>query len=157
MPAPLITNGGNDLHHALLLLFNRSLHKGVLPADYKRAKAFPLFKGKGSRADPNNYRLICVTSIFARIFERMVTRRMRARLEGKGFFLPDQAGFRAGFSTTDNILQLEEAIYRALRRKCRFPPYYQHQTKSSSTRATRAIKSFERSLAMHVSESITLR
>jgi hypothetical protein len=40
----------------LLIIFQQSVGQCAFPAAWKCAQAVPIFKGKGSRSDPNNYR-----------------------------------------------------------------------------------------------------
>src|SRR6185437_8224215 len=56
-----------------------------------------------------------------RAFERLVNDRLREHLEGMGFFTPQQAGFRKGLSTLDNIYQLLQVVYAALSQRKRLP------------------------------------
>lgn len=109
-----IQRGGEALHRALLVLFNASWSSGRLPRDWKRANVLALYKGKGAdRADPSSYRPISLTSVVVRLFERLIKRRLLARLPAD-FLHPLQSGFRAGHSTYDSLLYLHFAVKRAL-------------------------------------------
>ena len=50
-------------------MFNHSLRNGVIPAEWKRAKVTPIYKGKGSKDDNSNYRPVYVISFIAKILE----------------------------------------------------------------------------------------
>ena len=52
-------------------MISKSLHSGTFPDDWKRARVTPLFK-QGEASDLKNYRPISVTSVTAKVFERIV-------------------------------------------------------------------------------------
>ena len=52
-------------------IFNNSLSSGLFSDDWKCARVTPLFK-QSEQTDVNNYRPICVISIIAKVFERIV-------------------------------------------------------------------------------------
>ena len=53
-------------------IFNLSLHHGTIPDDWKTARITPIYKNKGSKDDPNNYRPISVVSTIAKILEKPI-------------------------------------------------------------------------------------
>jgi hypothetical protein len=116
-----LRHSGPAFHSALCFLFNQSWIRGEFPSAWKSSKAVPLYKGKGSKEDPSNYRLVCVTSIVSRTFERVVFDRLFTHLSKRNFFHPSQAGFRKGFATYDNIFLLQRSIYSALRSRSHLP------------------------------------
>ena len=61
----------------------------------------PLYKMKGSRDDPNNYRGVCLLSLGSRILARILAVRLSAWAEAVGVLDDDQQGFRKGRSTAD--------------------------------------------------------
>ena len=56
----------------LSIIFNKSISQGVFPKNLKIGKVCPIYKGKGSKSDPDNYRPITVLSVIARLFEKLV-------------------------------------------------------------------------------------
>ena len=52
----------------LAFIFNRSFKEGIFPDNLKVARICPIYKGKGSKSDPDNYRPISVLSVVARLF-----------------------------------------------------------------------------------------
>ena len=56
----------------LASIFNWSLEAGIFSDDFKIARICPIYKGKGSTSDPDNYRPISVLSVVARLFEKLV-------------------------------------------------------------------------------------
>ncbi len=91
----------------LLALMNLCFNSGVMPVKWGESEIFILYKGKGSRDDPNNYRGINLINDFSRIFERLLEGRISqwmARENPQGSM---QFGFRAGVGTTNAFLLLK--------------------------------------------------
>ena len=53
-------------------IYNLSLKTGEVPSDWKLARITPIYKGEGSKNDPNNYRPISVTCHLVKPLERHV-------------------------------------------------------------------------------------
>ena len=66
-------------------LINRSFQLGVFPQRLKLTRVIALFKG-GDRKDPGNYRPISLLSVFSKIFERAMLKRLVRFLEAKFIF-----------------------------------------------------------------------
>ena len=75
----------------LAFIFNRSLEEGIFPDNFKIARICPIYKGKGSKSDPDNYRPISVLSVVARLFEILVHDQLLNYLER--FLYVHQSGF----------------------------------------------------------------
>ena len=56
----------------LSIIFNKSISRGVFPKNLKISKVCPIYKEKGSKSDPDNYRPMIVLSVIARLFEKLV-------------------------------------------------------------------------------------
>ncbi|XP_022838082.1 uncharacterized protein LOC111365117 [Spodoptera litura] len=82
IPALVLKTCAPELSPILTRLFRLSLETGLVPVAWKLANVQPVPK-KGSRADPNNYRPISVTSILCKSMERVLNNRLLAYLEGK--------------------------------------------------------------------------
>lgn len=104
----------------LTATFNASWNFGVIPRQWKEANAFGIPK-KGDISDPSAYRLISITSVVMRVFERLVNTRVREYLSVSQFFSKWQAGFMKGRSTMDNIYRLHKAIFSAISKRKRLP------------------------------------
>jgi hypothetical protein len=87
-----------------------------VPSEWKIARGLPLYKGKGDRASPTNYRMISITSVVARLFERVILARCLASL-APNFLNPYQAGFRKARSTSHLLYLLTSTIKSALAKK----------------------------------------
>ena len=94
-------------------LINRSFQLGVFPQRLKLSRVIALFKG-GDREDPGNYRPISLLSVFSKIFERPMLKRLVRFLEAKFFFHQHQFGFRAKYSTEHACNKLLQFIRQSL-------------------------------------------
>jgi ribonuclease P/MRP protein subunit RPP40 len=97
----------------LALLFQQSLVEGKLPEDWKSATITPLFK-KGSKADPQNYRPVSLTSIVCKIFESVLKDKILEHLEKHSLIRDSQHGFTRGRSCLTNLLDFLEEVTREL-------------------------------------------
>ena len=62
----ILREAGRELAEPLHLIFERSLHFGEVPDDWKSAHVVPIFK-KGSKSDVENYRPVSLTSQVCKI------------------------------------------------------------------------------------------
>jgi hypothetical protein len=106
-----LKHGGDMLHECLVVLFNAIWNTGHVPDAWREANVCSLYK-KGSRTDPSNYRPISLTSVLARMFERMVCPRLVDALQPK--LCNTQFGFRKKRCTYDNLLLLQLRISNVL-------------------------------------------
>ena len=60
--------------------------------------------------DPDNYRGITLLSCVGKLFTAVVNQRLTLYFEGKGLIGDEQAGFRSGHSTLDNIYVLNSIV-----------------------------------------------
>jgi len=80
-----------------------SLNESKVPLDWKRANIMPIHKGE-DKEEPLNYRLVSLTSVVAKICERIVKDRWMRNLEETSSLSECQFGFRGGRSCTTNLL-----------------------------------------------------
>ena len=74
-------------------LFNSCIQNGVFPDSLKVAKIFPLFKS-GDKRDPSNYRPISILPAIAKLFEKLIYKRMLKFITKHCIFSKSQIGFR---------------------------------------------------------------
>ena len=86
---------------------------GVVPDSFKTARVLPVFK-KGSETSPNNYRPISLLSIFNRILERLMHKRLINFIDKYNILFNKQFGFRSGHSTDHAILCVLDKIQSAV-------------------------------------------
>ncbi|KAK2702871.1 hypothetical protein QYM36_006842 [Artemia franciscana] len=99
----------------LLYLFNRCWESGSVPSAWNSSILVPIYKGKGDRSDPASYRPIALTSCIAKLYEKMIKLRFEPLIDNS--LIAEQAGFRKGRSTLDNLIQLDHDIKKAFTRK----------------------------------------
>ena len=94
-------------------MFNLSFSSGVFPFILKIAKVIPIHK-KESRLFCSNHRLISLLSNFDKIIEKIMYSRIYKFLDKNNIIYLLQFGFRQHYSTSYALLNLTEAIMKAL-------------------------------------------
>ena len=94
-------------------LFNSVLSTGIYPPEWTYGVIIPIYK-KGNVNDPANYRPITLLEVSGKIFSKILCNRLTLWAEREHFITPEQAGFRHGFQTHDNIFILNSIIQRYL-------------------------------------------
>ena len=84
---------------SLTHIFNLSLYQGLLPSDWKIARVTPIFKNKGDKSDPNNYRPISVVPTIAKIIEKAVKLQIVKYLTNNNLLTQSQSAYRENHST----------------------------------------------------------
>lgn len=97
----------------LLYLFNLSLSTGTFPDTLKLAKVIPIYK-KGERHLPSNYRPISLLSIFSKLLEKVMHKRLYSYLQGNNILYRYQFGFRKNHSTALALIDVVDSMYRHL-------------------------------------------
>ena len=90
-------------------LINLCFNQGKFPNNLKLAKVLPLFK-KGDTSICSNYRPISLLSIFSKIFEKCIYKRIYDFLEKHQLIYKRQFGFRAKHSTNHALISMIELI-----------------------------------------------
>ena len=97
----------------LTYVCNLSLSEGVFPNELKLAKIIPIYKAN----DPSlfsNYRPISLLSIFSKILEKLMCKRLLNFLKKKQLFYKFQFGFRDGHSSYMALMILTDKLTKAL-------------------------------------------
>ncbi len=90
----------------LLLLYNRCFMSGTIPSAWGESEVFVLYKGKGDRSLPTNYRFINLNNDFLRLYERLLQARFDKWLAVERPWGPMQFGFSPGVGTEDALMCL---------------------------------------------------
>ena len=88
-------------------IINMSFATGIFPDILKIAKVLPLHKG-GSTLDPTNFRPISLLSIFDKIIEKLMHKRLYELLEFHNILFEKQFGFRKKNSTIHALMEITE-------------------------------------------------
>ena len=100
----------NNYKHLLLKLFNIILKTGIIPSEWCMSFISPIYKNKGKKDDPNNYRGISIISCLGKLFSALINERLTKFADINEIIGEEQAGFRAGYSTQDHIFTLHSII-----------------------------------------------
>ena len=73
----ILLSVGDLIVKPLAFIYNLSLNKGIFPEKLKEARVIPIFK-QGDPLAPSNYRPISLLSIFDKIFEKLMCKRLQA-------------------------------------------------------------------------------
>ena len=90
-------------------LINKSFISGEFPDLLKIVKVIPIHKG-GSTQDMNNYRPISLLSVFDKIIEKLMHKRLYKFLEENNILYDKQFGFRKNNSTIFSLIEITEKI-----------------------------------------------
>ena len=88
----------NKISPSLAVLFNNSRSLSIFPENLKIACFCPIYKGEGTRSNPDNYRPVSVLPVLARISEKLIYEQLHAFIE------PHLHSFQSGLGK--NILQV---------------------------------------------------
>jgi exonuclease III len=102
--------GGAALHSALFLMFSICSKHGLVPSAWRHGLVVALYKGDGDVNDPGNYRPICITSVVARMYERIHVAALTAAMTAVAIPAPSQFGFTRERSTHDAIFRLLSTV-----------------------------------------------
>ena len=97
----------------LLALINRSWLHNDVPATWRTAEIVAIPKKGKPPAEPSSYRPISLLSCTSKLAERMLQARLQHWLESRGKLNANQAGFRRGRSTIDQLTRITQEIFDA--------------------------------------------
>ena len=93
-----------EMAEPLVKLYRKSMTTGKIPDEWREATVVPIYKQKGSRSDPGNYRPVSLTNVAGKLLERVVKNELTAHVESNGLMSESQHGFRAGRSVQTNMI-----------------------------------------------------
>ena len=97
-------------------IINHSFMTGVFPDALKISEVIPIHKG-GSTEEINNYRPISLLSVFDKIIEKLMHKRLYEFLQEHNILFENQFGFRKNNSTTFALLEITEKIKETIDNK----------------------------------------
>lgn len=108
----MLTNLDQKNRGHLLRTLNLMYERSYVPVEWKCALVVPIPKPKKPPDRSDSFRPISLTSCLAKVMKRMLNNRLKWYLDKFGHLPGQQAGFRAGFSTTDQVVRLETSIMK---------------------------------------------
>ena len=90
--------------------FNIVLESGKAPNDWCMGIISPIYKKKGSKSSPDNYRGITLLSCMGKLFTNAINKRLTNLIEQERIIGPEQAGFRTHHSTMDHVFSLHSIV-----------------------------------------------
>ena len=91
-----------DISPVLVVLSNNIFDSGNFPNQWGGSIICPIHK-KGPLDDPNNFRGISLINILNKIFTNILNNRIKAWADANQMIDISQAGFRKGYSASDNL------------------------------------------------------
>lgn len=108
-------NAPDALLNGLIYIYNSIFESGNVPQTFKESIIFPLHK-KGNINDVKNYRGLSFINCVAKIFINILDSRLSNWTSDRQLISEFQAGFRRGYSTIDNIFNLNAIVRLRLAR-----------------------------------------
>ena len=113
IPAIILKKCKTTICHPILLIWEESITSGHVPDPFKKQIITPVHK-KSSKAIPENYRPIALTSHVIKIFERIIRKHLVAHLEKNNLICANQHGFRKHRSCLTQLLSHIDLILQNL-------------------------------------------
>ena len=104
-----------ELATPLRILWRQSLDEGQVPKSLKKQSIVPIYK-KDSKAKPENYRPVSLTSHILKLFERVIREKLVEFIENENKLSNNQYGFRPRRSTISQLLAHIDRIICILER-----------------------------------------
>ena len=96
---------------AFTKLFNIVFTSCFIPESWSQGIISPIYKNKGDKSSPDNYRGITLLSCFGKLFTSILNNRLNNYLENMNILADEQAGFCKGYSTTDHKTEEVQAAF----------------------------------------------
>ena len=104
IPPRVIRQLKEELKTPLTVLFKTSIETSKIPEDWRDASVTPIYKGKGSKSEPGNYRPVSLTNVIGKVMERIVKEQLTHFVESNALLSKSQHGFRTGRSVLTNMI-----------------------------------------------------
>ena len=113
IPMHIIKSSNSELSYILSHIINCSMVEGIFPDSLKIAKIIPIYKSGDSKS-LTNYRPISILSVFSKIFEKIISIRLKQFMTSNNILHENQFGFRSGLSTSMALLQLVDELTESI-------------------------------------------
>ena len=123
IPESLLKKCASSIAIPIQLIWRQSLETGLVPDAYKLSYVAPLHK-KNSRAFPENYRPISLTSHIVKVFERVLRKKLVNHMTSNNLLCDKQHGFQAGRSCLTQLLHHFDDVTDAITNNNDFDSIY---------------------------------
>ena len=103
-------NSTPELTQIYCKIFNIVLYTGIIPENWTIGIIKPVYKNKGDTMEPENFRGITLMSCLGKLFTSTINFRLTFFANEILLISKNQAGFRKGHSTIDNLFELHSLI-----------------------------------------------
>ena len=100
----LLKEAAEFLSEPLSDIINKSFENGEIPMAWKEANVTALYKNKGEKCDPSNYRPVSLMSVPSKLCEKTVREILMHHMSSNNLFSDAQLGFREKRSCTLQLL-----------------------------------------------------
>ena len=87
-------------------LFNLIFDTGQIPSSWLIGNIKPIYKNKGDKQNPKNFRPITILSCIGKLFTAILNERIKSFVEEFAILEENQCGFRPEYSTSENLYTL---------------------------------------------------
>ena len=103
----------------LKIIFESIFSTGIYPELWKSANVSPIHK-KSDKQLINNYRPISLLPICSKLLEKIIFNQLYSFFNDNNLITKNQSGFRAGDSTTNQLIELVNDIHKSFDNRCSF-------------------------------------
>lgn len=114
IPAFVIKKVAQSIAPTITTIFNHSLETGQFPLAWKKANITAIWKNKGLKSDPTNYRPISVLPVLGRMFEKVCTNQLQAYSTVQNVIPDQQFGFRPKSNCETALLTATDTWKKAI-------------------------------------------
>ena len=105
----ILKYAGPEMTRSLWMLFNTLFEEEQVPQDWTRGLVVPICKD-GDKHIVDTYRGITLLSVVGKLYTVILNTRLSQWCERNQILVDEQAGFREGRSTSDQLFILREAV-----------------------------------------------
>ena len=113
IPSVVLKATAEFITEPLTHIFNSSFMESTVPKTLKTAKIIPIYK-KDEKNKPGNYRPISLLSIFNKLLEKLMYKRLYSFFTKYNLFNKYQFGFRKNYSTTLALIEIIDKVRKEL-------------------------------------------
>lgn len=114
IPAYILKTAAVEIAPLLTKIFQLSLDTGQVPTDWKQANVVPIYKNKGDKHMPANYRPVSLTSITCKVLEHILHSNIMDHFDHHKILSDAQHGFRKRRSCETQLLTTIHTIAKDL-------------------------------------------